>query len=131
MTTLPTLGKLERVDMRATWRNEASDFTPWLAREENIALLGEAIGLDLEVQAQEKSVGPYSADILCKDTTNNTWVLIENQLEKTDHTHARVFIRREADITDRSKWPEQHQWLRDNLTKFKEVFQDRVRALPR
>lgn len=45
------------------------------------------LGIELEVEAQEKPVGPFSADILCKDTVNNLWVLIENQLERTDHTH--------------------------------------------
>lgn len=81
------LGRLERVDLRYIWDNEATSFTPWLAREENLDLLGEAIGLDLELEAQERNVGPFRADILCKETTDNQWVLIENQLEKTDHTH--------------------------------------------
>jgi hypothetical protein len=58
-----------------------------LAQDENISLLGEAVGLELEVEAQEKSVGPFRADILCKDTSTDQWVLIENQLERTDHTH--------------------------------------------
>jgi hypothetical protein len=82
-----TLGRLERVDLRYIWESEATGFTPWLAREENLALLGEAIGLDLELEAQERNVGPFRADILCKETTDNQWVLIENQLERTDHTH--------------------------------------------
>lgn len=82
-----TLGRLEKVDLRDFWTSEAGEFTPWLAQAENIALLGEAIGLDLEVEAQEKSVGPFRADILCKDTNRDQWVLIENQLERTDHTH--------------------------------------------
>ncbi len=50
-------------------------------------LLGEAIGIELELESQEKNVGPFRADILCKDTTTDNWVLIENQLEKTDHSH--------------------------------------------
>lgn len=82
-----TLGRLNRVDLREAWANEAGDFTPWLAQEENIALLGDTIGIELEVEAQEKSVGPFRADILCKDTATNNWVLVENQLERTDHTH--------------------------------------------
>ena len=49
--------------------------------------MGEAIGIDLELEAQEKNVGPFRADILCKDTASGNWVLIENQLERTDHTH--------------------------------------------
>lgn len=81
------LGRLEKVSLREAWSNEASDFTPWLAEEENLKLLGEAIGLDLELEAQEKQVGPFRADILCKDPATDGWVLIENQLEKTNHTH--------------------------------------------
>lgn len=81
------LGRLTKVELRQAWANEARDFTPWLAQPENLALLGEAIGLELELESQEKPVGPFSADILCKDTANDTWVLIENQLERTDHTH--------------------------------------------
>jgi hypothetical protein len=82
-----TLGRLKRVNLRDVWENEADDFTPWLAQEENMAILGDAIGIDLEVEAQEQEVGPFRADILCKDTATSNWVLIENQLEKTDHTH--------------------------------------------
>ncbi|GAP97087.1 DUF4268 domain-containing protein [Leptolyngbya sp. NIES-2104] len=81
------LGRLEKVDLRSYWEKEAIDFTPWLAEAENIQLLGDTIGLDLEIEAQEKEVGPFRADILCKDTANDQWVLIENQLERTDHIH--------------------------------------------
>src|SRR6187399_1351764 len=81
------LGRLERVDLRNIWANEAMHFTPWLALENNLSLLGEAIGIDLELEATEKNVGPFNADILCKDTVNGNWVLIENQLERTDHKH--------------------------------------------
>mgnify|MGYP000884166979 FL=1 len=81
------LGRLEKLDLRKYWKKEDTDFTPWLAQEENIQLLGETIGLDLEVQSQEENVGPFRADILCRETTNDQYVLIENQLEKTDHTH--------------------------------------------
>jgi len=85
------LGKLQKIDLRDIWDTESGHFTPWLAQPENIELLSIAIGIDLEVEAQEKSVGPFRADILCKDTckdtTSDSWVLIENQLERTDHTH--------------------------------------------
>jgi Domain of unknown function (DUF4268) len=81
------LSRLEKIDLRQAWATEAGDFTPWLAMKENLALLGDTIDLELELEAQEKSVGPFRADILCKDTTTDDWVLIENQLEKTDHTH--------------------------------------------
>jgi hypothetical protein len=83
----PTLGRLEKVDLRTYWLREDTEFTPWLASEENIGLLGDAIGIELEVEAREKAVGPFSADILCKDTATDNWVLIENQLERTDHIH--------------------------------------------
>ena len=87
MTTKLDLAKLVKVELREAWDHEATDFTPWLAKPENITLLGEELDLDLEVKAQEKNVGPFRADILCKDTATGDWVLIENQLEKTDHTH--------------------------------------------
>ena len=81
------LGRLVRVDLRDIWISEATDFTPWLAREENLEILGETLGIDLELEAQEKNVGPFRADILCKDVGTGAWVLIENQLERTDHSH--------------------------------------------
>ena len=80
------LGRLEKIDLRDIWRTEDQDFTQWLAREENIALLADTLGLELEIEAQEKEVGPFRADILCKDQ-HGSWVLIENQLERTDHKH--------------------------------------------
>src|SRR3954454_8795457 len=83
----PQLGRLQRVSVRDYWLDEAREFTPWLAQEENIALLGETIDLELEVEAQERNVGPFRADILCRDTITGHFVLIENQLERTDHIH--------------------------------------------
>lgn len=80
------LGRLEKVDVRSEWNDEARDFTPWLA-EENLDLLEDTLGIDLELEATEKSVGPFDADILCKDTVEDQRVLIENQLERTDHNH--------------------------------------------
>ena len=53
----PTLGRLESVELRKAWIGEATDFTPWLAQPENITLLGEAIGIQLEVESQEKGSG--------------------------------------------------------------------------
>ena len=82
------MGRLESVDLRSVWGSEPGDFTPWLAHDSNIKLLGDTIGIELEVEAQEKEVGRFQADILCKDTAaTDHWVLIENQLERTDHTH--------------------------------------------
>ena len=88
MATSIKLSKISKVDLRSCWQNEASDFTPWLASEENIALLADALGMnELEVKAQEEHVGPFRADILCVDPGTDKYVLIENQLEKTDHNH--------------------------------------------
>jgi hypothetical protein len=81
------LGRLLRVDLRKVWTSEPGGFTPWLAREENLRLLGETIGIELELVSEERPVGPFRADILCKDTATDTNVLIENQLERTDHSH--------------------------------------------
>jgi len=82
------LGRIERVDLRSIWRSEAGHFTPWLAQEENLEILGECLGIDLELEAQEKQVGSFSADILCRNTAEKDgWVVIENQIEKTDHKH--------------------------------------------
>lgn len=86
---IPKLGKMKRVNVRDAWLNEATHFTPWLASPEGMELLQEALGMELEVEATEKFVGPFKADILAKrtDTTDDHWVLIENQLERTDHRH--------------------------------------------
>jgi hypothetical protein len=81
------LGQLKQVNLRAMWSNETQKLTPWLAAPENIDALGEALGLELEVENTEVAVGPYSADILAKDTGTDTYVVIENQLEKTNHDH--------------------------------------------
>ena len=81
------LGRLQKVELREAWSSESSGFTPWLAQEENLKLLGDAIGMELELESQEKEVGPYRADILCKDTATDSWVVIENQLARTDHSH--------------------------------------------
>ena len=81
------LGKLEKVDLREIWQSEGQGFTPWLAEEKNLEMLGEAIGIELELEAQEKDVGPFRADILCKNTEDDSLVLIENQIERTDHKH--------------------------------------------
>ena len=79
------LGEIKRVDLREVWPNEASDFTPWLA--ENLDKLGEALGLDLELQSAEAAVGAFSLDVLAHDLGSNRPVIIENQLETTNHNH--------------------------------------------
>lgn len=79
------LGKKGKVNLREVWPNEATDFTPWLA--ENLSLLGETLGLDLELQTREAPVGEFSLDILAREVGTDRPVVIENQLEDTDHGH--------------------------------------------
>lgn len=81
------LGRLENVELRHYWKDEAKDFTPWLAEDDNINLLGDTVGMELEVLQKEAKVGTFSADILCRDIHSERCVVIENQLEKTDHDH--------------------------------------------
>ena len=87
MTTANELARLARVDLRTVWTTEAQDFTPWLAQPENLAVLSDALNMELETEGQEERVGPFRADILCRDMQDDSLVLIENQLERTDHNH--------------------------------------------
>lgn len=87
MTAIKELSRLEEVELREIWPDEAQNFTPWLAEEENLDLLGETLGMELELEAQEINVGDFQADILCRNTNDDSRVLIENQLEKTNHDH--------------------------------------------
>lgn len=84
---MKTLARLERVELRDYWKDEARDFTPWLSQEDNITLLSSTIGMDLEVVGTEEKVGSFSADILCRDRRTGAHVVIENQLEQIDHKH--------------------------------------------
>lgn len=82
------LGKLKKIeDLRKVWPHEASNFTPWLAEEENLALLGEAIGIDITLDETESSVGDFNVDIVASETDSDRKIIIENQLESTDHDH--------------------------------------------
>ncbi|GBU22987.1 hypothetical protein R80B4_02900 [Fibrobacteres bacterium R8-0-B4] len=80
------LGKFQQIDLRDYWGNEATEFTPWLAVAENIALLSDAIGIDIEVEGTEVFIGSFKADILGRDSNNNK-IIIENQLERSNHDH--------------------------------------------
>ena len=79
-----TVGKLERVSLRQVWPNEAYDFTCFL--QENPEVLGEAIGLELNSVEREQSAGSFSVDLLAEDGDGHV-VIIENQLERSDHDH--------------------------------------------
>ena len=85
MAGLPELGELTEVDLRQVWRHEAREFTPWLAQ--NLHRLSDAVDMKLELVDTEKAVENFAADILARDVRSGSLVLIENQLEKTDHAH--------------------------------------------
>ncbi len=82
---MPILGQLESVDLRRAWAHEAMSFTPWLA--ENLSSLSAALGIPLELEGQEVRVGTFSADLLARNPQDGSLVLIENQLQQTDHSH--------------------------------------------
>lgn len=82
------LGKLEQItDLRSVWKHEAKDFTPWLAKEENLEILSEAVGIDIVVEEQESNVGDFSVDLFATEEGTGRRIIIENQLEETNHDH--------------------------------------------
>ena len=82
------LGKLKEIkDLRKVWAHEALDFTPWLAEEENLSELADAVGLEITLDETESSVGDFSVDIFAKETGTDRKIIIENQLEDTNHDH--------------------------------------------
>ncbi len=82
------LGRLERVELREVWPNEATDFTPWLAEEENLSILAKTLDMELELEGREVRLGFGGiVDLLCRSTEDDSQVIIENQLEETDSNH--------------------------------------------
>ena len=82
------LGKLEKItNLREVWKNEATDFTKWLAKENNIKLLSEELGFNITVDETEASTGRYNADIKAHEEETDKTIIIENQLEMTNHDH--------------------------------------------
>ncbi|MDD5510355.1 MAG: DUF4268 domain-containing protein [Dehalococcoidales bacterium] len=81
------LGKLEKVNLREIWKREATDFTHWLSKEENLSILATEIGISMQLERIEANVGRFSADILAKEDKTERMVIIENQLGQTDHDH--------------------------------------------
>lgn len=84
-------GSLKNVPLRELWKNEATDFTRWLAKKENLDTLAGELDIQLELVETEKNIGEYSADLVAKipnpDSENEEFVVIENQLEDSDHDH--------------------------------------------
>ena len=83
------LAKLEQVELRKIWKHEATDFTTWLALPENIESLGDVVNIEFDTDSieTEKNTGSFSIDIYLEESNTGKKVIIENQLEKTDHDH--------------------------------------------
>lgn len=131
------LSKLVKVPLRKVWKHEALDFTQWLAQPDNIAALSEVIGIDLVDAKPEVGVGKFYVDIVAKDENDRT-VVIENQLESTNHDHLGKIITYAAGlgadvvvwIVERAR--EEHEqaikWLNDNTTEYANFFLLQVEA---
>jgi hypothetical protein len=81
------LGKLEKVELRKVWEHEARDFSAWMFKQENLDLLGTEIGLDIDPIGTESSIGRFRIDILAQEPRTGHKIIIENQLEPTNHDH--------------------------------------------
>jgi hypothetical protein len=81
------LSKLKKVDLREIFKHEAYDFTQWLSQPENLELLSNEIGIDIQLIQTEANVGDFNVDILAQEEGTNRKIIIENQLEDTNHDH--------------------------------------------
>ena len=82
------LGKIKRVnDLRSVWQLVAKDFSKWLAQENNLLQLSEAIGVDIVLEELESSVGNFNVDLYAIEEGTDRRIIIENQLEDTNHDH--------------------------------------------
>ena len=81
------LAQLKQVDLRKVWQHEATEFTTWLAKKENLSLLSDEIGIEISLIQTEASVGKFNVDILAEEENTGRKIVIENQLESTNHDH--------------------------------------------
>ena len=81
------LGNLEKINLREVWAREDTHFTQWLAKEENISLLLDEISVAAENIKTEDNAGKFNCDITADEVESGKKIIIENQLEKTDHSH--------------------------------------------
>jgi len=86
--TPKALGKVLYVDVHDIWSDEAREFTPWLGSPDGLDLLSDRIGVSLESPEKEAKVGPFSADLVCRERGDEEHiVVVENQFGKTNHDH--------------------------------------------
>lgn len=136
---MPDFASLEPQDVREYWEHEAQEFTPWVANEirrEGVSELEDSLGLDLEIIDEEKSVGRYNVDILAEVVDDNRNVVIENQLNPSDHDHLGKSIAYASGVdADIIVWitPRFHdehqdaiQWLNENSREGVDLFAIRV-----
>lgn len=131
------LSRLTKLPLRSIWKHEALDFTQWLAKEENLALLSETIGTELLNARTEVGVGQFHVDILAEDT-NGHKVVIENQIEATNHDHLGKLItyasglHAEVVVWIVSRAREEHEqainWLNENTTEDANFFLIEIEA---
>jgi hypothetical protein len=134
---IPELGTLEEVALRLAWTHEALGFTPWLAQ--HLDVLSDEIGIPLELEGVEVPVGLYKADILAKNPSDDTRVLIENQLEITDHDHLGKIMTYLAGLEAKTiiwiapVYRDEHlsavRWLNDHTTEEFAFFAIRVKVV--
>jgi len=132
------LGKLEKVDLGDIWKHEAHDFTKWLVKEENIKTLSDEIGIDIKVIETEKNVGKYRVDIYAKELESDKTVIVENQLESTDHDHlGKVLVYSSGFDADISIWitkdvSDEHrkavEWLNEHTDEKINIFLIKIEA---
>ena len=130
-------GSLEDVPLRDVWSHEARDFTPWLAR--NLDQLSRVIGIPIELVDSELVVEEFSADVLARDSTDGSLVLIENQLERSDHGHLGQILTYLAGLDSRTvvwiarSFSPAHlsaiRWLNDHTTDQFSFFAVQVRVV--
>ena len=86
---MKSLGSMKKIDdLRSVWQHEARDFSKWLAQDENLALLSSAIGIDIVLEELESPVGGFSVDLFGTEDGTDRKIIIENQLEETNHDHS-------------------------------------------
>ncbi|MFC7323093.1 DUF4268 domain-containing protein [Halorubrum rutilum] len=136
---MPNFASLESQEVREYWEHEAQEFTPWIASEiraEDVSELEDSLGLDLEIIEEEKSVGRYNVDILAEVVDDNRNVVIENQLNPSDHDHLGKSIAYASGVdADIIVWisPRFHdehrdaiQWLNENSREGVDLFAIRL-----
>lgn len=125
------IGRFKKVALREIWKHEALDFTNWLADENNLSLLSEELGIELVNAQTEVSVGKFAVDILAEDDRSHK-VIIENQLEATNHDHLGKIITYAAGLQAEtiiwvvSRARQEHEqainWLNENTTESANFF---------